>query len=76
MTGASASKSRQPWKDASFGGSRNKDSDGDTQGSQEQIMGIKKTVDVHVVRGMGSTHEEDQRGKGVEVGRDQFGDAL
>ena len=67
----SASAAKAGWKD----GSRNKDSDGDTQGSQEQIMGIKKTVDVRVVRGEGGVGEElQQRERGVR--RDQFGEAV
>ena len=61
------------WKDSPFGGSRTKDSDGDTQGSQEQIMGIKKTVDVHVVHGDNVVVGQPPRGR---AGRDQFGEAM
>ncbi|KFY86844.1 hypothetical protein V500_07355 [Pseudogymnoascus sp. VKM F-4518 (FW-2643)] len=68
--GSASAAAKGGWKDGAFGGSRNKDSDGDTQGSQEQIMGIKKTVDVRVVRGEG----EQQREGGVR--RDQFGEAV
>lgn len=68
--GSASAAAKAGWKD----GSRNKDSDGDTQGSQEQIMGIKKTVDVRVVRGEGGVGEELQRERGVR--RDQFGEAV
>lgn len=74
--GSSSAAAKAGWKDGSvFAGSGNKDSDGDTQGSQEQIMGIKKTVDVRVVRGdggVGMGGERRERG----ARRDQFGEAV
>ncbi|OBT72710.1 hypothetical protein VF21_08807 [Pseudogymnoascus sp. 05NY08] len=63
--GSAAAGEKGGWKDGSvFKGSRARDSDGDTQGSQEQIMGIKKTVDVRVVRGEGAGVGEEERGGG------------
>jgi hypothetical protein len=70
---ASAAKGGAGWKDGGsvFMGSKARDSDGDTQGSQERIMGIKKTVDVRVVRGEGAGEERGRGGR-----RDQFGEAV
>jgi len=57
------------WKDNGTYGSRAvKDSDAETMGSQEQIMGIKKTVDVHVV-----SVEDMERGAGLGTRRNDFG---
>ncbi|OBT49162.1 hypothetical protein VE00_00006 [Pseudogymnoascus sp. WSF 3629] len=70
---ASAAKGGAGWKDGGsvVMGSKARDSDGDTQGSQERIMGIKKTVDVRVVRGEGAGEERGRGGR-----RDQFGEAV
>jgi hypothetical protein len=63
---------RTGWKDASVFGSTHKDTDIDTQGSQERIVGITKTVDVRVVRGLGGEGEQPEG----RPGRNQFGEAV
>lgn len=73
----SVSAAARVWKDggsvfAGSGGRGNKDSDGGMEGSQERIMGIKKTVDVSVV----STVGDDQEREGVGLRRDQFGELV
>ncbi|KFY59819.1 hypothetical protein V496_05522 [Pseudogymnoascus sp. VKM F-4515 (FW-2607)] len=75
--GSVSAAARKVWKDsgsmfAGSGGRGNKDSDGDTEGSQERIMGIKKTVDVSVVSSVGGDQEPETGG----VRRDQFGELV
>jgi hypothetical protein len=61
--------SKGAWKDNSMYESRAvKDSDVETMGSQERIVGIKKTVDVRVV-----SAEDVERGAGVGTRGNDFG---